>query len=40
MVYKDPVAASFALTGPGYGVLYAGAVVAFAVAVFSRRDLR
>ena len=40
MVYKDPVPASFALTGLGYGVLYAVAVLAFAVAVFSRRDLR
>jgi Cu-processing system permease protein len=40
MVYKDPVAASFAITGLGYGVLYAAAVMAFAVAVFSRRDLR
>lgn len=40
MVYKDPVAASFAWTGLGYGVLYAAAVVAFASAVFSRRDLR
>ena len=40
MVYKDPVAASFAITGLGYGVLYAAAVLAFAAAVFSRRDLR
>lgn len=40
MVYKDPVAASFAVTGLGYGVLYAAAVLAFAAAVFSRRDLR
>jgi Cu-processing system permease protein len=40
MVYKDAVPLSFALTGLGYGVLYAAAVVAFAVAVFSRRDLR
>jgi ABC-type transport system involved in multi-copper enzyme maturation permease subunit len=40
MVYKDPVPASFALTGVGYGLLYAVAVVAFAAAVFSRRDLR
>jgi ABC-type transport system involved in multi-copper enzyme maturation permease subunit len=40
MVYKDPVAASFAWTGLGYGVLYAAAVVAFASAVFGRRDLR
>ena len=40
MVYRDPVAASFAWTGIGYGVLYAAAVVAFASAVFGRRDLR
>ena len=40
MVYKDPVAASFAWTGIGYGVLYAAAVVSFASAVFGRRDLR
>jgi ABC-type transport system involved in multi-copper enzyme maturation permease subunit len=40
MVYKDPVPLSFAVTGLGYGVLYAAAVVAFATAVFSRRDLR
>jgi hypothetical protein len=40
MVYKDAVAASFALTGLGYGLAYAGAVLAFAVAIFSRRDLR
>jgi ABC-type transport system involved in multi-copper enzyme maturation permease subunit len=40
MVYKDPVAASFWLTGLGYGALYALAVLALAAAVFSRRDLR
>jgi Cu-processing system permease protein len=40
MVYKDPVSMSFAVTGLGYGILYAAAVLAFAVAVFSRRDLR
>ncbi len=40
MVYKDAVPLSFAVTGLGYGVLYAAAVVAFATAVFSRRDLR
>jgi len=40
MVYKDPVSASFVVTGLGYGTLYALAVLAFAVAVFSRRDLR
>jgi ABC-type transport system involved in multi-copper enzyme maturation permease subunit len=40
MVYKDPVSASFAITGLGYGVLYAAAALAFGVAVFSRRDLR
>ena len=40
MVYRDPVPASFALTGVGYGLLYAVAVVAFAAAIFSRRDLR
>ncbi len=40
MVYRDAVPLSFALTGLGYGVLYAAAVLAFAVAVFSRRDLR
>jgi ABC-type transport system involved in multi-copper enzyme maturation permease subunit len=40
MVYKDPIAASFVVTGLGYGVLYAGAVLALAAAVFSRRDLR
>jgi Cu-processing system permease protein len=40
MVYKDPVSASFAVTGLGYGILYAAAVLAFSVAVFSRRDLR
>jgi ABC-type transport system involved in multi-copper enzyme maturation permease subunit len=40
MVYKDRVPASFALTGVGYGLLYAVAVVAFSAAIFSRRDLR
>lgn len=40
MVYKDPVAASFAWTGLGYGALYAASIVAFAAAVFTRRDLR
>jgi len=40
MVYKDAVASSFAWTGLGYGLAYAGAVLAFAVAIFSRRDLR
>ena len=40
MVYKDHVSISFALTGLGYGILYSAAVVAFAVAVFARRDLR
>lgn len=40
VVYSDPVAASFVWTGLGYGVLYAVAVVAFASAVFERRDLR
>jgi len=40
MVYRDPVPAGFALTGLGYGLLYAAAVVAFSMAVFSRRDLR
>ena len=40
MVYKDPVAASFAWTGLGYGVLYAASIVAFAAAIFTRRDLR
>ena len=40
MVYKDPVAASFVVTGLGYGILYAGAALAFATAIFSRRDLR
>jgi ABC-type transport system involved in multi-copper enzyme maturation permease subunit len=40
MVYKDPVPAWFALTGVGYGLLYAVALVALAAAVFSRRDLR
>ena len=40
VVYTDPVAASFVWTGLGYGALYAVAVVAFAAAVFQRRDLR
>ena len=40
MVYKDPVAASFAWTGLGYGALYAASIVAFAAAIFTRRDLR
>jgi Cu-processing system permease protein len=40
MVYKDPVSASFAWTGLGYGVLWSAAVVLLAAAVFSRRDLR
>jgi ABC-type transport system involved in multi-copper enzyme maturation permease subunit len=40
MVYRDAVAAGFAVTGLGYGLLYAGAVLAFAAAIFSRRDLR
>jgi len=40
MVYRDPIPASFALTGITYGVMYAAAVVALASAVFARRDLR
>ncbi len=40
MVYRDPIPVSFALTGLGYGVAYSVAVVAFAAAIFSRRDLR
>jgi Cu-processing system permease protein len=40
MVYKDPIPASFAWTGVGYGLLYSAAILAFAVAVFARRDLR
>jgi ABC-type transport system involved in multi-copper enzyme maturation permease subunit len=40
MVYKDAVAGSFAITGLGYGLAYAAAVLAFAAAIFSRRDLR
>lgn len=40
MVYKDPIAAGFYLTGVGYGVLYAAAVTTLAAVVFSRRDLR
>lgn len=40
MVYRDHVQASFAVTGLGYGVLYAAGVLALAAAVFSRRDLR
>ena len=40
MVYKDALPLSFAMTGLGYGLLYAAAVVAFATAIFSRRDLR
>ena len=40
MVYKDAIPASFALTGLGYGALYATAILALAAAVFSRRDLR
>ncbi len=40
MVYKDPVQMSFAITGLGYGVLYATGVVALAAFVFSRLDLR
>ena len=40
MVYKDAVAGSFAVTGLGYGLAYSAAVLAFAAAVFSRRDLR
>jgi ABC-type transport system involved in multi-copper enzyme maturation permease subunit len=40
MVYRDPVPASFAVTGIGYGLLYSAALVAFAAAVFARRDLR
>lgn len=40
MLYKDHVQASFAVTGLGYGALYTAGVLALAVAVFSRRDLR
>jgi ABC-type transport system involved in multi-copper enzyme maturation permease subunit len=40
MVYKDPISASFAVTGLGYGLIYAAGVVAFATAIFSRRDLK
>lgn len=40
MVYKDPIPASFALTGLGYGILYSAAILLLAMAVFARRDLR
>lgn len=40
MVYKDAVPLSFAVSGLLYGVVYAIAVLAFAVTVFARRDLR
>jgi ABC-type transport system involved in multi-copper enzyme maturation permease subunit len=40
MVYKDPFTVSFLWTGLGYGMLYAAAVLAFAVGTFARRDLR
>jgi Cu-processing system permease protein len=40
MVYKDPVSLSTLATGVGYGLCYTAAILAFAVAVFSRRDLR
>jgi ABC-type transport system involved in multi-copper enzyme maturation permease subunit len=40
MVYRDPVPASFAVTGIAYGLLYATALVALSAAVFSKRDLR
>jgi len=40
MVYKDRIPLSFAATGVAYGLLYAAAVIALAIAVFSRRDLR
>jgi ABC-type transport system involved in multi-copper enzyme maturation permease subunit len=40
MVYKDAVSIGFAVTGLGYGIAYAAAVLAFAAAVFGRRDLR
>jgi ABC-type transport system involved in multi-copper enzyme maturation permease subunit len=40
VVYRDPVTASFLVTGVGYGVLYSAAVLALTVAVFSHRDLR
>jgi len=40
MVYKDQVQATFAVTGLGYGLLYAAGVLALTCAVFSRRDLR
>jgi ABC-type transport system involved in multi-copper enzyme maturation permease subunit len=40
MVYRDPIPASFALTGIAYGALYAAGVVALASAIFARRDLR
>jgi Cu-processing system permease protein len=40
MVYRDPLPAGFALTGYGYGLLYAAAVVALSVGIFARRDLR
>ncbi len=40
MVYKDPLPLGLALTGFGYGLLYAVAIVALSAGVFSRRDLR
>jgi len=40
MVYKDPLPLGFALTGYGYGVFYAAAVVALSASIFARRDLR
>lgn len=40
MVYRDVLPPGVALTGLGYGLLYAGACVALAAAVFTRRDLR
>jgi ABC-type transport system involved in multi-copper enzyme maturation permease subunit len=39
MVYKEPLSAA-AVTAFAYGVLYAGAVLLLAIAIFARRDLR
>lgn len=40
MVYKDTIPAAQVLIALGYGALYAAAMLAFAVAIFAKRDLR
>ena len=40
VVHGQPVSAGYVLLTAGYGLLYAGAMVALAILIFSRRDFK